>query len=202
MSVRKSGVVQPGEARRGVVEIGLVPSWHSRCAVSSTRQGLGRWRDARRRSLVWRWVLLAACRAPGSAGPTRRPRVRGRCATHSDGREFRQARLHGRRLSRPALELLGPGRRERSDRRTRRVAGVSTCDTIEQHDGKSLCWKRQPFFVCCKRSAQRAPASGRREGCPPGGTRPRSGLGRAARPRSGSPKLFAESGCALPDGAR
>ena len=39
-------------------------------------------------------------------------------------------------------------------------------------------------------------------GYPPEGSRPRSGLGRVARPRSGSPKLFVESGYALLDGAR
>ena len=118
----------------------------------------------------------------GSAGPTRRPRVRGRRATHSDGWEFRQARLHGRRLSRPALELLGPGRRERSDRRTRRVAGVSTCDTIEQHDGKSNCWKRSPFFVFGKQRAQRAHASeGERDARPKGRDRAAGSTGQLGR---------------------
>ena len=37
----------------------------------------------------------------------------------------------------------------------------------------------------------------RREGYPPGGSRPRSGLGRVARPRSGSPNLLFER-CAGP----
>ena len=39
----------------------------------------------------------------------------------------RASHLHGRRTSRPALDFLGSGRRERSDRSTRRVEHPQGC---------------------------------------------------------------------------
>ena len=64
--------------------------------------------------------------------------------------EVLASQLHGRRLSRPALELLGPGRRERSERRTRRVGAVSTCVTMSKHDGIDIPspHARPPVSVC------------------------------------------------------
>ena len=88
---------------------------------------------ARRLAVEPRFQLAFSTTA--SAGPTRRPRASGAGAPQTRRWEVHASQLHGRRLSRPALERLGPGRRERSDRRTRRVAVASTCGTIEQHDG-------------------------------------------------------------------
>ena len=65
MSVRKSGVSQLGEVRRGVVGITLVTSRHSRRAAGSTRLGTGAWIDARCCILAGRWVLPAVRRAKG-----------------------------------------------------------------------------------------------------------------------------------------
>ena len=45
-----------------------------------------------------------------------------------------------------------------------------------------------------KRSAQRGEAERRREGYPPEGPRPRSGLGRVARSRSDAPRLIVAFG--------
>ena len=64
--------------------------------------------------------------------------------------QLRASQLHGRRLSRPALDRPGPGRRERSDRRTRRVGAVSTCVTMSKHDGIDIPspHARPPLSVC------------------------------------------------------
>ena len=63
-------------------------------------------------------ALGAGCRAPGRLGaPGRRagPALQGP-ARHTRGLgEFSQAQLHGRRLSRPALVLLGSGRSAAED---------------------------------------------------------------------------------------
>ena len=81
---------------------------------------------------------MALRAALSRAGPTPAPadaparyagaQPAGRCQLHA-------SQLLGRRLSRPALDRPGPGRRERSDRRTRRVGAVSTCVTMSKHDG-------------------------------------------------------------------
>ena len=148
-----------------------------RPALGGPARGRGRWP---------RFEL--ACSRAGSAGPTRRARLRDRCATREVGGEFSQAQLHGRRLSRPALEVPGPGRRERSDRRTRRVAGASTCVTM------GIRREECPFPTAPWQAERAARVSARRrEGYPPEGARPRSGLDRVARSRSDAPKHFRAS---------
>ena len=86
-------------------------------------------------------ALGAGCRVPGGLGAPGRhagPAPQGpACHTLGVG-EFSQARLYGRRLLRPALDLLGPGRRERSDRRTRRVAVASTRVSLGHHAGRQF----------------------------------------------------------------
>ena len=86
-------------------------------------------------------ALGAGCRVPGGLGAPGRhagPAPQGpACHTLGVG-EFSQARLYGRRLLRPALDLLGPGRRERSDRRTQRVAVPSTRVNLGHHAGRQF----------------------------------------------------------------
>ncbi len=113
----------------------------------------------------WPSFELAFSRA-GSAGPPRRALLQGPARHRRGGWEFWQAQLHGRRLSRPALEVLGPGRRERSDRRTRRVAVASTCDTIGLHVGRR--------FSCPQAAPAALPSEARSE-LASGGDRDRSG---------------------------
>ena len=61
-------------------------------------------------------MLGAACRVPGGLGAPGRRGGRLRTPRHEPGvSEFAQARLHGRRLSWPALDRLGPSRSEAED---------------------------------------------------------------------------------------
>ena len=91
-------------------------SSHSRRTAGSTRPGT---RRRERFTIVHPGrVLGAACRTPGRLGAPGRgagPALQGP-ARHTRGlEEFSQAQLHGRRLSRPALVLLGPGRSAAED---------------------------------------------------------------------------------------
>ena len=106
------------------------------------------WRGSRRSLILggparrlgdWPRFELAFSRT-ASAGPTRRPRASGAGAPQARRWRVRASRLHGRASSRPVLGGLGEGRKERSDRRTRRVAGMSTRDIIEGHDGRTPCF--------------------------------------------------------------
>ena len=101
-------------------EVGVLRSWEARRAASVT----GRVSSRPSQELL----------APGRrAGP-----ARGAGAPHTRRRRVLASQLHGRRRSRPALDHLGSGRRERSDRRTRRVAGTSTRDILGHHDGVAI----------------------------------------------------------------
>ena len=84
-------------------------------------------------------------------GPDRRTGpARGAGAPHARRWGVHASQLRGRRLSRPALDRPGPGRRERSDRRTRRVGVVSTRVTMRNHDGIDIPSPpaRSPVSVC------------------------------------------------------
>ena len=158
--------------------------------------------QARACGIIARPCLHARRWAPGSGmpggflAPARYagPALQGPACPRRGGSGLHASDLHGRRLSRPALELLGPGRRERSDRRTRRVAVASTCDTIGHHDVEQSLLSAQAAvsrFAAEDGSGDResAGAEGREVVRPQGAQRPRHG----SRPA-------ADSACRRPSG--
>ena len=170
------------ESRRFGAEVGRLAVW------GGPARSLGDWP---------RFEL--ACSTTASAGPTRRPRAQGPVRRAHGHGEFIEGQLHGRRLSRRALDHPGSGRRERSDRRTHRVAVASTCEKIGHHAGRqfSPCTHGIFRFFVAGASATTTAAEGdavpgphcMKKGDPPannGGGSPQGGVTVTVRRRAAS----------------
>ena len=132
------GRLSSWEARRAALLIGRVPSRPSSLLPCCPGPGGDRWEVARAPVHTLRSGQRG--RRRGFLAPGRRagPALQGPVRCGRGGGDLTQGQLHGRRLSRRALDHPGPGRRERSDRRTQRVAVASTRVSLGHHAGRQF----------------------------------------------------------------